>query len=334
MSDKLTENPQNKETTDSVETTENQPVLNTSKKHPFRWLNRPEKKVFIKNFAYGIMGIFVLSVIINSVISVKLIQAGKKSTPAQIGYIPQKSAEISYAVVRKNVLNRNLFNNEGNLPPEDLDDSNTGLISNFAEVPCSTQEDKLPVELVGILYTGNPKTNLVTFKDSRVETADVYREGQHLIEYDAYQIYKISGPSTVQIRNQNKKICLSTGTEERAKTKSDDDSQEDELVTELDSGYVSEQIGPGFSRILNSARLVPESVDGKTIGFKIYGITSGSLFEKIKLENGDVITGVNGIDLEDPAQGFKVYEALQDETNITLLINRAGALMTIKVIVR
>ena len=294
-----------------------------------------EKKVLIRNIAYGSAGIIVLSVIVNTIISVKLLQGNKQIIPSSFTYTPQLTSNSSFSVLKKSIINRNIFNKNGDIPIEDQDDNNSGLIKNFDEVPCSNQEEKLPVELVGILFTGNPKTNLVTFKDSRVETADVYKEGQNIIEFDNYQIYKITGPSSVQLRNQNKKICLFIGTKERLITKKEDESSKnEEQITELDSDYVSEQIGPGFSRILNSARLVPESQGGKTIGFKIYGITSGSLFEKIKLENGDVITSVNGINLEDPAQGFKIYEALQDESTITLQIKRTGALMTKKVIVR
>ena len=288
----------------------------------------------IRNFIFICAGIFIGSVILNTIISVKLINPIKGSQNLLV-YSPTKDSGSSYSQLKKSVIARNIFNKSGTIPPEDLDDNPLGLIKNFEEVPCSTQEEKLPVELVGILFTSNPKMNLVTFKDSRVETADVYREGQHIIEYDAYEIYKINSPSSVQLRNQNKKICLQTDSSQRTLAKKTDDvSGNEDQVTELDSEFVSEQIGPGFSRILNSARLVPESMNGKTIGFKIYGITSGSLFEKIKLENGDVITSVNGINLEDPSQGFKIYEALQDETNITLQIKRAGGQMTKKVTVR
>ncbi|WP_397599276.1 hypothetical protein [Silvanigrella sp.] len=312
----------------------NQPDISpVSNNNFFKSWNHKNILVFRKYF-FICSGIFIGSVLLNTIISMKLIKPLKNSQDILV-YSASKSSGQSYIQLRKSVISRNIFNKLGTIPSEDLDDNPLGLIKNFEEVPCSNQEEKLPVELVGILFTGNPKTNLVTFKDSRVETADVYREGQHIIEYDAYEIYKIASPSGVQLRNQNKKICLFTGSQQRAAAKKTEDSSGNEdQVTELDSEFVSEQIGPGFSRILNSARLVPESMNGKTIGFKIYGITSGSLFEKIKLENGDVITSVNGINLEDPSQGFKIYEALQDETNITLQIKKAGGQMTKKVTVR
>ena len=309
--------------------------LQIKKKNKFLKNLNNQNILYFRNIIIIICGIFIGTTFINTIISITLLKP-QKGIQQVLNTPPLQDSGESYSQIKKYVLTRNIFNIAGTIPPEDLDDNASGLIKNFESVPCSESEGKLPVELVGILYTGNPNTNLVTFKDSRVETADVYREGQNIIEYDAYQIYKIASPSSVQLRNQNKKICLFTGSQAKSLVNNNEEksASDNDQVFELDSEYVSEQIGPGFSKILNSARLVPEAVDGKTIGFKIYGITAGSLFEKIRLENGDVITNVNGINLEDPSQGFKIYEALQDETNITLQIKRAGVQMTKKVTVR
>lgn len=315
-------------------------ILNAQNKVKSKVLKKigKQKLYFIRNIIILFSIIFVVNSIINTIVSITLLQTPKNINKQPLSYnIAQDSSSLPYTQVRKYVISRNIFNVTGAIPPEDSDEYAAGLIKNFDKVPCSDSEGKLPFDLIGILYTGNPKTNLVTFKDQRVETADVYKEGQTIIEYDTYEVYKITSPSTVQLREQNKKICLATGTQGKAvatKNQSENNSQSNEQSYDLDSDYVSEQIGPGFSKILNSARLIPETSGGKTIGFKIYGITSGSLFDKINLENGDVITGVNGIDLEDPSQGFKIYEALQDETNITLQIKRAGGQMTKKVTVR
>lgn len=310
--------------------------LQIKKKNKFLRKINNQNILYFRNIIIIISSIFIGTTIINTIFSIALLKPQKASTQQALTLAPLQESGQSYTQIKKYVLTRNIFNIAGTIPPEDLDDNAEGLIKNFDSVPCSESENKLPIELVGILYTGNPATNLVTFKDSRVETADVYKEGQTIIEYDAYQIYKIATPSSVELRNQNTKICLFTGSQAKSPVINNKDNSvtDNGQTVELDSEFVSEQIGPGFSKILNSARLVPEIVHGKTIGFKIYGITAGSLFEKIKLENGDVITSINGINLEDPSQGFKVYEALQDETNITLQIKRAGIQITKKVTVR
>ena len=69
-------------------------------------------------------------------------------------------------------------------------------------------------------------------------------------------------------------------------------------------------------------------------GFKIIAITSGSLFDKMKLSNGDVITEVNGVSLRDASQGFKLYQALQEEREITVNLTRSGEPMVRKVRVK
>ncbi len=313
----------------------NEIKLKIKKKNKFLKKLNNKKILYFRNIIIVISGIFIGTTILNTIISITLLKP-QKDTSQTLSFFSLQESEESYTQIKKYVLTRNILNIAGTIPPEDIDDNAAGLIKNFDSIPCIESEEKLPVELVGILYTGNPNTNLVTFKDSRVETADVYREGQNIIEYDAYQIYKIASPTAVQLRKQNKKICLFTGSQVKSLVNKNKDNSagDSDQIFELDSEFVSDQIGPGFSKILNSARLVPEAIDGKTIGFKIYGISAGSLFEKIRLKNGDVITNVNGINLEDPSQGFKIYEALQDETNITLQIKRAGVQMTKKVTVR
>ncbi|APJ03278.1 PDZ domain-containing protein [Silvanigrella aquatica] len=308
----------------------------TKKNKLLKKISNKKNVLFIRNFAIAVSGIFVGTSVFNTIISINLLNSQKSGAQAPLTYNLVHSSGQSYTQIKKNVINRNVFNATGDIPSEDSDDNPLGLIKNFESVSCNTSDGKLPVDLVGILYTGNSNTNLVTFKDSRVETADVYREGQTFIEHDVYQVYKIASPYEVQIRHLNKKICLYTRTQVKASVKNSQNNtdMDNEQVYELDSEYVSDQIGPGFSKILNSARLVPESASGKTVGFKIYGISPGSIFEKMKFENGDIITSVNGINLEDPSQGFKIYEALQDETNITLQIKRAGVQMTKKVTVR
>lgn len=291
------------------------------------------KNWFIIKFIIVSFGLICIGMsIINSSISISLL---KKQTGLEQkqNTISIEESNNSFSQTKKNILNRNIFNSSGNLPPEEILDDSSGTIKNFDLVSCSDSEEKLPFELIGILFTGNPRTNLAVFKDSNVETSDVYKEGQNIINNNSYQVFKIPSSNSVELRNKNKKICIYTSKITKSLNKRINNSNKEQEI-ELNSEFVSQQIGPGFSKILNSAHLVPESVDGKTIGFKIYGISAGSLFEKIRLENGDVITNVNGVNLEDPSQGFKIYEELQDESEITLQIKRAGEQMTIKVVVR
>ncbi len=71
--------------------------------------------------------------------------------------------------------------------------------------------------------------------------------------------------------------------------------------------------------LLTKARVVPNlGSDGKNNGFRIVSIAPASFYEKIGLQNGDVIQQVNGIDIRDPATFMQVFTQLRQESSISL----------------
>ena len=235
-------------------------------------------------------------------------------------------------MVQQNIMTRNIFNHEGEIPFEDTPEGSEGFIAkNFEKAPCSAN-DKFPLEVIGIVYTGNPETSLVSIKDPNAAMADVYKVGQELIDNEAYSVYKIPDNRNVEFRHDRIKICVEITPAFKMEGAAPSISSRPSVT--LTSSFVTEQLGPGFSKILNSARMIPEIIDGKTIGFKIFAIAKDSLFDKIQLVNGDVIKNINGINLQDSSQGFKIYEAFQDENTIVLEIQRNGQTTTKRVSVQ
>ena len=69
-----------------------------------------------------------------------------------------------------------------------------------------------------------------------------------------------------------------------------------------------------LSELFTQMRAVPNMQDGKTNGFRLFAIRSGSLFQKIGLQNNDVVQRINGIELTDPGQAMSLLQDLQGET--------------------
>jgi type II secretory pathway component PulC len=85
---------------------------------------------------------------------------------------------------------------------------------------------------------------------------------------------------------------------------------------------MTEAIGEGYVNILNAARLIPITDESsQPAGFRMISIAPQSVFEKI-FENGDVILQVNDINMKDPSKGFSLYQSLQEEKEINILIER------------
>ncbi len=79
-----------------------------------------------------------------------------------------------------------------------------------------------------------------------------------------------------------------------------------------------------MNQLLTQARALPYIEQGKTTGFRISEIVPGSLYEKIGLQNGDVIQKINSQDVDDPGKFFQLYQGLKEERNISIDLLRSG----------
>jgi general secretion pathway protein C len=77
-----------------------------------------------------------------------------------------------------------------------------------------------------------------------------------------------------------------------------------------------------INEVFTQARAVPFFENGKTVGFRVFAIKPGSVFEKIGLQNGDVINRVNGVELTDPTKAISLFTELQNEGHIALDLQR------------
>ena len=84
-----------------------------------------------------------------------------------------------------------------------------------------------------------------------------------------------------------------------------------------------------LSDLITQLRAVPNQENGKTTGFKLFAIKRGSLFQKIGLENNDVVQRVNGIDLNDPTRAMALLQELQGQTKLSVDVLRGGEARTL-----
>lgn len=89
-----------------------------------------------------------------------------------------------------------------------------------------------------------------------------------------------------------------------------------------------------FNQLLTQARALPYVEQGKTVGFRISEIVPGSLYEKIGLQNGDVIQKINSQDVDDPAKFFQMYQNLKEERSISIDLMRGGQRQTLNYEIR
>ncbi len=240
-------------------------------------------------------------------------------------------------ILQKNILARNLFNSDGELAPEvvpEVDNSQQTSGLDFEGVPCSNEQ--MPISVLGTIFTGDPFSSFVTVKDAKVSYADTYKVGSLVIDYEDYEVYKVNRDK-VEFRKGDQKICVSLNVIGGKSSGGGGPPQPDVPVPvqpenivnlEFEAEELADGIGPGYANILNSAKLIPALEGGNVIGFKLIAIKPDSLFKKMKFQNRDIITEVNGESLRDASAGFKLYQALQEEREINIRVVRGDTVMT------
>lgn len=76
--------------------------------------------------------------------------------------------------------------------------------------------------------------------------------------------------------------------------------------------------------MLTQVRVRPYFSGGKPDGFMVSRIKSGSIFEKMGLNNGDVIRGVNGEPLQSAEKMLDLYSTMKSGSEVILNIKRRG----------
>ncbi|MBI4237391.1 MAG: hypothetical protein HY696_03100 [Deltaproteobacteria bacterium] len=95
----------------------------------------------------------------------------------------------------------------------------------------------------------------------------------------------------------------------------------DAALGHLDQLYTEIRVVPNFNK------------EGKAEGVKILSIKPGSLFAKLGLRRGDVLSRINGQDL-DVKSGFQLFGQLKEQTQFTLDLQRSSKVETYEYEVR
>ncbi|HZZ07683.1 MAG TPA: type II secretion system protein GspC [Candidatus Binataceae bacterium] len=80
-----------------------------------------------------------------------------------------------------------------------------------------------------------------------------------------------------------------------------------------------------MAALFTEIRAVPNlGADGASHGFKLSEIQPDSIFQQIGLRDGDILTGVGGQNVGDPAKAIQLLSSLRSQSSISLTVMRGG----------
>jgi general secretion pathway protein C len=85
------------------------------------------------------------------------------------------------------------------------------------------------------------------------------------------------------------------------------------------------------AQLFSEARILPKYQEGQMVGVQVSAIKPGSLFEEMGIQDGDVITELNGIRIDSPEQSAKVLLELTKSEAFTLQVEGPSGPRTLNV---
>ena len=187
----------------------------------------------------------------------------------------------------------------------------------------------LNIKLWGTALAADPTQSFAIIEDLAARRQALYRVGDDIL--DAATLAKVEWDRVVLERNGDEEVLelasargpattTTTGAAgaaiagERIRKTADDKFVIDRRELEKTVANLNE--------VFTQARAVPYFEEGKTVGFRVFAIKPGSVFEKIGLQNGDIINRVNGVELTDPTKAISLFTELQNEGHIAVDLQR------------
>jgi general secretion pathway protein C len=87
---------------------------------------------------------------------------------------------------------------------------------------------------------------------------------------------------------------------------------------------IKDDIADNPGKISDYLKISRVTEAGETIGYKLMPSGDNEFFDAAGLKTDDIAIAINGYDLTDPEQAVQALKALQEETEISLTVNRQG----------
>lgn len=96
---------------------------------------------------------------------------------------------------------------------------------------------------------------------------------------------------------------------------------------ELQRGTLESVLG-NMALLSRSARIVPEMKDGKAAGFRFFAVRPDGPFALIGVQNGDILSSINGLEITSPEKALEVYAKLKSASHLSLGMERNSQKIT------
>lgn len=285
----------------------------------------------------------VLNVSLSWFLTSKLNYETQNKNQAQIVLPPFNPVVLSDADL-DSILKRNLFNAEG------MGGESKGGENKKNEI----QKSELKLTVIGTIYGGDAKSGVAMIENSDTKVINSFMVGDEILpgenavlshvlkekifilrDNSRYEYLEVANPEFQRSSRKNRGNASRDSERSSASLKSNQDvfsepgfERKGNTVV-MSSEYRRKTLTSDMAKVLQDAKAEPNMVDGKLKGFKLTRIRDDSIYLKAGLQDLDVITEINGIELISASQAISTLQSLRDASKIEITYLRGDQKSTV-----
>jgi general secretion pathway protein C len=257
--------------------------------------------------------------------------------------LPKPESKSAFTKDPTSILRRNLF---CSACPPILDDPNKN--ADEPETPTATPPAKtaLPLAVLAIMYAPPPnglRWSVVVMRDTEEKSTGAFSiggriHGATIIDILETRIYLDNAGKTeyIDLFEPPAPPTPPPGAAPPAPNKDTDPFAADlakgikklaENKYELQRSTLESVLG-NINLLSRSARIVPEMKDGKAAGFRLFAVRPDGPFAMIGMQNGDILSSINGLEITSPEKALEVYAKLKSASHLSLGMERNSQKVT------
>lgn len=190
---------------------------------------------------------------------------------------------------------------------------------------------KLKLKLNGIVQASNPADALAMIvyqgKDEQYAIGDRLPVGRVVLSqiHQDHVIIENAGryESLWLFDGENRSSSAPTAGPVVNNPASRQDKRDNKDVSSIAKNY-RQRLYKNPSSLADALRITPKQVDGVMQGYRISPGRDKQQFDQLGLKANDVVTNINGIELDDPAKAVELYKIMRSAKEATFVIDRDG----------
>jgi general secretion pathway protein C len=200
------------------------------------------------------------------------------------------------------------------------------------------EETKLPLTLLGTISSEDQRVASAAIQNSTTREHEVVKVGDYLTGLDQVRVERIDRGRVVLLnRNEREVLTLEEDTgatlaravpqvdrSSRASRRTGRRSRAARSSVRDRLEQLADDDGPrGPAALFSQARILPKYENGSMVGIELSKIKDDSLYQKVGLQDGDILTSVNGVSIDNPSATAEVIRNLQGAEELILERRRA-----------